>query len=242
VIGILLAIFVALVGLLGGTVIIVGGTVFIIIGGAVYTIPVVVAVIIVLALLAIALLLLWLLYRWLTKPKVPKPKPPPPECSVRSGPTYSPSGTIPVTKVGAKKTASFTFSASFNTDPAKGKKPACCEIRQFIQWDKTYGTWHGGPPHSGFPSGTPPGTWIEDRDTADKRYGHRSGPHSDPILGCGDEYKTAGVHDQLNGDTYCGRDSPGTTAPAGQWQFQLHVIDTCKGGTKASSSIITINW
>ena len=74
VIGIILAIFVALVGLLGGTVIIVGGTVIIMIGGAVYTIPVAVAVVIVLVVVAIAALLLWLLYRWLTKPKPPPGK------------------------------------------------------------------------------------------------------------------------------------------------------------------------
>lgn len=74
VIGIILLIFVALVGLVGGTVIIVGGTVIIIIGGATYVIPVAVAVAIVLVLLAIVGLLVWLLYRWITKPKPPPGK------------------------------------------------------------------------------------------------------------------------------------------------------------------------
>ncbi len=74
VIGIILAIFAALVGLFGGTVIIVGGSVIIFIFGAVYTIPVAVAVIIVLVVIAIVLLLLWLIYRWLTKPKLPPGK------------------------------------------------------------------------------------------------------------------------------------------------------------------------
>lgn len=224
-------------------IVIIAGVVYITILGLSFTLPLWLAIVIVVVIILLLILLIYLLYRWLTKPKPPRPKPPAEECSVRTGPTYSPSGTIPVTNVGGRKTASFSFAASFNTDPTTGKKPACCEVRQFIKWDPVYHKLHPGPPHSGFPSGTPPNTWIEDRDRADKRYGHRSGSHSDPIAGCGDEYKTGGVRDQLNGDTYCGGDSPQSTVSAGQWQFQLYVIDTCKGGaTKASSSIITINW
>jgi hypothetical protein len=186
-------------------------------------------------------------------PPVTPPSPPPPpgpaapaqRCEVNSGPSYSPSGTIPVTVIGGRKRAQrFSLAATFTTDAATGKAPSCCWVRQMIKWDTAFHNSSGGPPHSGFPSSTPPNTWIEDRDTADKRYGHRSGPHSDPVAGCGDEYKTGSSQDMANGDTYCGKDSPtGPTAMTGQFQFQLQVIDTCNGdAVKASSSVITINW
>jgi hypothetical protein len=160
-------------------------------------------------------------------------------CSVRSGPTYSPTGTIPVTTSGGRKRAPFSFSAAFDTDAATGKTPSCCEVHQFIKWDNAFATFAGGPPHSGFPSGTAANTWIEDRDQAGKRYGHRSGPFSDPGPGF-DEYKP----NQLTGDTYTGSDNPqGPSALTGQWQFRLDVVDTCNAdAVKASSSVITINW
>lgn len=171
-------------------------------------------------------------------------KPPADNCSVKSGPTYSPTGNIPVTKSGGRKSASFSFSAEFDNDAATGKKPSCCEVHQFIKWDKAYETSKGGPPHGGFPSGTKADTWIEDRDANDKRYGHRSDSHSDPIAHCGDEYKTGTTRDQANGNTYCGSDNPGAPeSRTGQFQFQLKVVDTCNGdAVKATSSVISVNW
>ena len=135
-----------------------------------------------------------------------------------------------------------TFGSALVTVPPR--EPRCCEVRQYIKWDSAFQTWKGGPPHSGFPSSATADTWYEDRDTSDKRYGHRSGTHSDPIAGCGDEYLTGGTRDQANGDTYCGRDAPGgPTAMTGKFQFQLKVIDPCNSdAVKKSSSIITINW
>ncbi|HEX2049876.1 MAG TPA: DUF4157 domain-containing protein [Actinomycetota bacterium] len=164
-------------------------------------------------------------------------------CHVTSGPSYSPSGTIPVTTTGTtKQAATFTMSATFANDPGAGRVPACCEVRQFIKWDTAFHTQAGGPPHSGFPSTAGPNVWHEDRDSADTRYGHRSGSHSAPSSG--DEYRTGGARDQANGDTYHGSDAPsGFASDVGQYQFQLKVIDTCNGyAEKASSSIITINW
>jgi hypothetical protein len=136
------------------------------------------------------------------------------------------------------------MAAAFATAAGTGRTPACCEVRQYIKWNQAYQTWRGGPPHAGFPSTATFDTWYEDRDASDKRYGHRSGPHSDPIAGCGDEYMTGGTRDQANGNTYCGSDSPGTGAPAGAtYNFQLKVIDTCNGNAeKARSSVITVNW
>ena len=166
------------------------------------------------------------------------------KCSVSTGPSYSPSGTIPVVSSGGAKSAPFSFSAAFDTDASTGKKPSCCEVHQFIKWDTAFHTGNGGPPHSGFPSSAAANTWIEDRDQAGKRYGHRSDGFSDPIGGCGDEYKSGGTRDQANGDTYCGKDAPGgPSSLTGQWQFRLDAVDTCNGNSvKASSSVITINW
>lgn len=184
-------------------------------------------------------------------PGVFPPSPPPPaapigQCYVTSGPTYTPSGNIPVTNTGGRKSATFSMAATFGTAfvTLPPRMPACCEVRQYIKWDDAYHKSKGGPPHSGFPSSATAGTWYEDRDASDKRYGHRSGVHSDPIAGCGDEYLTGSTRDQANGDTYCGQDSPGAPeARTGTFNFQLKVIDTCNGDTeKASSSIITVRW
>jgi hypothetical protein len=183
-------------------------------------------------------------------PSSPSPPLGPPfaagQCSVDSGPTYTPSGNIPVTNTGARKTAPFSMAATFGAAivTLPPQRPSCCEVRQYIKWDNAFHTWNGGPPHSGFPSSAAVDTWYEDRDRSDKRYGHRSGAHSDPIAGCVDEYLTGGARDQANGNTYCGHDAPGgPAAMTGSFQFQLKVIDTCNGNAeKASSSIITINW
>jgi len=168
------------------------------------------------------------------------------QCYVDTGPTYTPTGSIPVTNTGGRKRATFNFAATFGAAyvTLPPRKPSCCEVRQYIKWDNAFHTWRGGPPHSGFPSSASANTWYEDRDSSDKRYGHRSGTHSDPIGGCGDEYKTGSSRDQANGDTYCGRDSPnGPSAMTGKWSFQLKVIDTCNGNAeKASSTVITVNW
>ncbi len=169
-------------------------------------------------------------------------------CSVSTGPTYTPSGTIPVTTTGGRKRATFSFASTFKNaswwEFWSSADAACCEVRQYIKWDKAFHDWNGGPPHSGFPSASSYGTWYEDRDTSDKRYGHRGGVHSDPIAGGGDEYTTNGVRDQANGDQYNGRDAPGgPTAMTGQFQFRLGVIDSCNSNTtKASSPVITVNW
>jgi hypothetical protein len=161
------------------------------------------------------------------------------ECRVLSGPTYSPSGTVSVTNSGGRKRAPFSFTAAFTP-----RRPGTFALRQYIKWDQAFQTWRGGPPHSGFSSSSTSDTWYEDRDVNDKRYGHRSGTHSDPIGGGGDEYTLGGTQDQINGDTYNGRDTPGgPTAMTGQFTFQLKVVDTANGDAeKASSPEIKVNW
>jgi hypothetical protein len=173
------------------------------------------------------------------------PSSPPCACHVKSGPAYTPTGIIPVTTSGSRKTSDqFTMAAEFHNDVSAGKCPRCCEVRQYIKWDAAFAAQAGGPPHSGFPSSAPHSTWIEDRDTSDTRYGHRSGTHSAPIAGCGDEYLTGSTRDMANGDKYCGKDrASGLSTDTGSYNFQLKVIDTCNGNAeKASSSVITINW
>jgi hypothetical protein len=171
------------------------------------------------------------------------------DCSVSTGPAFTPKGKIPVATWGGRKRASFSLAASFKTSASwwefwSSPDPACCSVRQYIKWDKTYHDDNGGPPHPGFPSSATYDTWYEDRDRRDKRYGHRSGPHSDPIADCGDEYLRGGTRDQANGDTYCGKDNPNIPDRLnGTWQFQLKAIDTCNSDkVKATSSVITVKW
>jgi hypothetical protein len=102
---------------------------------------------------------------------------------------------------------------------------------------------NGTVPHAGFPAGSPAGTWIEDRDQAGGRYGHRTGPHSDP--GPGDQYlDAAGRRNQAYGDRFRGTDNPrGLAADRGSWTFRLRVIDVCNGSTRVQSSRpLVINW
>jgi hypothetical protein len=163
---------------------------------------------------------------------------------VSSGPAYNSAGTVGLITTPTRKSAPFTFGATMKTDALKGTVPGSCSVRQYIRWDKDFADYRGGPPHAGFPSGTAFGTWIEDRDQNDKRYGHRSGPHSDPIAGGGDEYTLAGVQNQADGDVYKGRDTPGgPAAMKGKFDFQLKAIDTNNGdAVKGQSSVITVAW
>jgi hypothetical protein len=219
----------------------------------------------------------------------PAPAPPNEKCTVTSGPSYSPSGSIPVSTSGGRKSADFDFSASFGTAhgglerfglglrtgfmtgagigayfalvgaipgailgaiiggiaglAGSDSAPRCCEVHQFIKWDATAAAALGGVPHSGFPAGTPADTWIEDRDSVGKRYGHRSGPFSESVPG--NQYVTNGVPDLANGNEFQGHDGPNgpTALMKGEWQFQLKVVDTCQGNTeKASSSVIKVKW
>jgi hypothetical protein len=148
-----------------------------------------------------------------------------------------------VTDAGGRKSAAFSMAAAFTTNAGTGATPSRCEVRQFIKWDARYATSKGGPPHSGFPASTAAGTWIEDRDPADKRYGHRSDSFSDPIANCGDEYLLGGNRNQASGDTYCGKDGPNApSARVGSFQFQLKVVDAVTGAEKATSSVITVNY
>jgi hypothetical protein len=172
-----------------------------------------------------------------------KPAAPGCTCEMKSGPAYTPTGDIPVDFSGGQARASFDMAASFVNDPATGKLPSCCHVKQFIKWDKAFAKYRGGPPHEGFPASTGPDTWIEDRGPDDgERYGHRFGPHSKPFPNCGDEYKTGAKRDTANGDHFCGNDKPFVPDDAeGTFKFQLVVFDS-PGVPVARSSVISVTW
>jgi hypothetical protein len=145
----------------------------------------------------------------------------------------------------AKKRSPFRFSARFARSPAHGLVPAANEVGQEIRWDGEYHRWRNGrPPNSGFSTSASADTWHEDRDIFSMRFGHRSGPYSQPIINnCSDEYRTGSTRDQRNGNGYCGFDPPtGPESMRGAWQYQLKEIDSASSNAvKATSSNITVN-
>jgi hypothetical protein len=177
---------------------------------------------------------------------VPAPSPGPSSgvsCKVVSGPSHSPSGTVPVTLSGRKKSALFHLAASFANTAANPAR--CCEVRQYIMWDEAFRQSHGGAPHHRFEQDTP-NTFHEDRSARNNsRYGHRSGPYSAPAPGCKDEYKTGSKQDTANGDTYCGEDAPSAPAKTtGQFQFYLGVDDVCNENREvaATDPPLILDW
>ncbi len=159
---------------------------------------------------------------------------------LRSGPTYTPNGTIAARASGGMKTATFRMAAEFDHDPASGIYASCCEVRQYIKWS----AGETSPNHAGFrpASGFSPDTWYEDRDGSDKRYGHRSGAQSDPQSF--DQYlDSSGTRDQANGTRYVGSDSPrGNNSRTGLWYFRMDVIDVCNGNRVLGSDHVTVDW
>jgi hypothetical protein len=157
------------------------------------------------------------------------------ECKIKSGPTYTPSGTITATTSGTLKTAHFAMAAEFEKATA-----CCCEVRQYIRWPTETPPNHAGfRPVANFSTNT----WYEDRDGNDKRYGHRSGTYSDPRHP-GDEYlNSAGNQDQSNGHIYAGADDPGGAASrTGEWQFELRVLDTKQNKEIGTPASVTVDF
>jgi len=162
-----------------------------------------------------------------------------------SGPSYRAvmSLTPPVDGAGQQNTG-FHFNAEFQNDPVNGIFASCGEVHQFIQWDAaSAAALPLGRPHTGFPAGTGAGTWIEDRDRANTRYGHRRGPFS--ALGTGDEYiDTTGHRNAAFGHIYRGRDFPGGPAAilAGHWSFFVRAYDVCNGNKVLGTDYLRITW
>jgi hypothetical protein len=162
-----------------------------------------------------------------------------------SGPTYraAMSLTPPVDAAG-QQTTGFSFSAEFKNDPVNGVFASCGEVRQFIQWDAaSAAALPGGRPHAGFPAGSAAGTWIEDRDTANLRYGHRRGRHAESIAG-NSYIDTRGNRNAAFGHIFRGRDFPGGPDPllAGQWRFFVRAFDVCNGNKVLGTDFLRITW
>jgi len=160
-----------------------------------------------------------------------------------SGPTYTATSSLtPAPDAAGRRDASFRFQAEFQDDPANGIFAACCEVRQYIQWDAAYATASGGPPHGGFPPATGAGTWIEDRNGTDTlRYGHRDGSFGSPVTG--NEYvDTTGARNNAFGNVYRGRDFPGTNITPGHWRFMVAVIDVCHGNQRLGDDYVRVTW
>jgi hypothetical protein len=164
------------------------------------------------------------------------------KCVVKKGPTYTPNGTIKATASGGKKSASFDLSAEFENDPAKGIAASACEVRQYIQWTKE----DPPPNHAGFKPAADysPDTWYEDRDSASKRFGRRTGPYSECITD--NHYEdAAATFDCASGTIYKGHDPPmdGSGARTGEWKFELKVVDVNDGEKQVGTSdFVTVDW
>jgi hypothetical protein len=134
------------------------------------------------------------------------------------------------------------MSAEFENDPGKGFVPSYGEVRQYIKWTKAADI----PNHAGFrpASKYSANTWYEDRDSVGKRYGHRTGAHSECISVNHYEDKK-GNQDCANGEVFKGEDHPrdGSGAKTGEWKFELRAIDTSAGGKGIGTpASVTVDW
>ena len=128
------------------------------------------------------------------------------KCGIKKGPEYDVTGTVP-------GGTALHWHAEFLSDDEHS--PACCEVRQLISW-----TQGAKPQHKGFSSPRfQAGGWYEDRDGNDKRYGRRTGTHSDLNPG----------NDWYHGNEYDGADQPNLHHHV-LLGFRLIVVDVCEGG------------
>ncbi len=177
-----------------------------------------------------------------------------PTAKLKTGPTYTPNGNIPVTKTKISKNAPFRFTAEFEHDPANGILASCGEIRQYIKWSSNVvdpGRVKGAE-HEGFLSDKTytPDTWYEDRHQENFRYGHRRGPHQFNG-GTVNQYLDAkgAVTDFLTGPIYKGRDKPNIGGGAafiaawlGTWEFKITAIDVCNDNKVLGQDNLKIVW
>jgi hypothetical protein len=161
---------------------------------------------------------------------------------LKSGPTYTPSGTIKATKSGGKKNATFKLGAEFENDPANGIDASAGEVRQYVKWSSAADI----PNHAGWTpkSAYSAKTWYEDRDDVGKRYGHRTGTYSE-CASINHYVDKKGAENCATGEVFDGRDDPmdGSGAKTGTWDFELRAVDTGDSdkqiGTPAQ---VTVDW
>ncbi len=187
-----------------------------------------------------------------TLPSLPGKVAKTPTAKLKSGPTYTPNGTIAAKNTKVKKEANFKMSAEFEENPKSGILASCGQIRQYIKWSNANvdpERFH----HDGFLPGKSflPNTWYEDRDQVNTRYGHRSGPHSaldDDFDQYFDKAKKVSPN-PASGRFYEGNDTPEVRGSAafisswvGTWEFRIDAIDTCNGNKVLGSDTVKINW
>jgi hypothetical protein len=181
-------------------------------------------------------------------PHAAPPKPvtatasPPRRCVITEGPQYSPSGDVPVQRMGREKYAFFAMSARFDNNKATGHDPSCCEVRQYIKWDDAYHTSNGGRPHGGFNEKAGPNLYHEDvEEKGVCHYGHRdencNGSNNN-------QYYTAGKEDPAHGDIYNGWDRPRVDKRhQGAFEFELRIIDRCnQNAVRGVSPHVRVQW
>ncbi|MBA4055212.1 MAG: hypothetical protein C0490_10905 [Marivirga sp.] len=164
------------------------------------------------------------------------------KAKLKSGPTYTPNGTIvPIVKPDGSKTATFTMAAEFENDPTHDIYPACGQVRQYIKWSSNAD--RPKTPDFSPESSFPPNTWYEDRFSGNKRYGHRSGASS--FSSNTNRYlNSAAAVDMINGEKYAGLDTPtdGSGLKTGSWDFRLEAIDVCDGNKVLGTDSLTVDW
>ena len=167
------------------------------------------------------------------------------KAKLKSGPKYTPNGSLTATLAsdGKKYSPKFTMTAEFENDTTNGIYAGCGEVRQYIKWSSD----SNRPNHAGFSPAASysANTWYEDRNASSSPYGHRT-----------DSQSTCGLDDDkyfdpdgttlncANGTKYAGWDKPmdGSGAKTGTWNFELRAIDTCNGNNLLGTDSITLNW
>ena len=143
-------------------------------------------------------------------------------CGLKKAPEYDQSGEV-------FRGTEFNWDAEFLND--ERHDPKCCEVRQHIYWNRCWSADECSFFH-GFPD-LKPGTWYEDRDFADGRYGRRDGRHA-----------FTAPHNRYDGNKYFGNDKPWGPLNEGFYlKFRLVVVDRCRNGkTIYTSKTLRVNF
>ncbi len=160
---------------------------------------------------------------------------------LKSGPTYTPNGTIrPVVSGSMKEFPRFSRTAEFENDPSKGIYASCGIVMQSMKWS----VGEAPPNHLGWQpaSSYSADTWYEDRNASGLRASPRSGSNSMCASGAsnGVYYDASGNRDCANGVKFEGHDQPkGFATRTGFWYFKLEAIDVCNGNKVLGTDYVT---
>jgi Domain of unknown function (DUF4157) len=166
------------------------------------------------------------------------------KAKLKSGPKYTPNGTLkPTLSGGMKVCPAFTRTAEFEQDPAKGIFASCGIVMQSMKWSVGEDPPHhaGWTPASNFSADT----WYEDRNESGLRASPRSGPTSFCASGAtnGIYLDSSGNRDCANGTKFEGHDQPsGLPTRKGFWYFKLEAIDTCNSNNVLGTDYVTVDW